>query len=469
MFHCFKVIIDKPLTIDDNEGLVPFPHSNFKQVELPKELDILIKTIDNNFSKVKDKLLFNKKTHYYYIVIDNYKLNVLCEHQYRFLNKELYAEIIRDCYIKGRCKYCGVDMFVIDSDYGKSYEVYEYIHKFIFAINEKAKNNNLFDIIYGLVGSIIDLIKEESTDKNKTICLIILIKLYLLTKTDINYYASRINALKQVLQKMLIANNLETQQIEIEKYVEDNKDFIEFFKQYVSMFNTFDTTTVPKPSKETINIPTIWNKTFIMVQQQQQSLSLNLNFKSILSLLSIYTISDLNNNSHNNNPIINFFKTNYRYYCPNHIIHKFKNGICIYCDLDLTGKNIDTIIENNKLNILIGKETDYNVPKSDITVKLSEDEEIIANINQLDENLYTFPLKIEDLNANERQQVVNVINIILNLSNIKLINHEDANLIKRTILYITINYPSSDLFSLINYHIYKESLSIIQLSKIIKS
>ena len=350
-------------------------------VKMSKQDFVKFRRVRENFSEIKDKLVLDKSG-MYGIKIMNTKgeeviYPILCTHEYMILDGKSYAEMSGACYDKGRCKFCGCELYsyhdstniIVDSklyshltifveglkgNYNETNLVYNLMNEFTrwFKMNKYDENDmsKMFYIyMYYLV---VTLLKDHKNYLKRTINSFILklrksLALWRLTERNIPHVDIRINSILDIIDH----NNLDTGNllsssypfnamlgtdikyvIEIEKYKpKDNFErmFIDYFLHRSDDFGEF-----LNEYWEEILRKYIYPKTEEYIRRIDKVESNN-RFEKMYQINK----KEISNNK------IKFFEEMASNYCPKKLLHEFKNNVCQHCGLKKDLSNLYEIYE----------------------------------------------------------------------------------------------------------------------------
>jgi hypothetical protein len=440
--------------------------NDFKYLDSEDKHIITSEEIEERFHKLKNKLTFDEKTHFYYVLLNpnEPKIKAFCEHKYMLLTNEPYNKILLKCLQNGVCKFCGEVLLMFESLSTEHIDSAHYIYKFLDCLRN-SPSSFLFNQLSKFVASIIN---KQDPQAHAQITLLVLLELYQLTKKQMDYYMNRINRfLKSELKKYIL--NIDSSIVEnIQEEVKSNNDFINYFIGVVKS---------PKLVDKSLFPPSILNFTEEQKIYPSYKYKFIGNFEDFTKkynlLMHIILISSFSSNEEN---IKNFFLNNCIYYCPVNLAHSYgKTENCIFCGLKKGETSNVEYLNKYKNAFRFGRETKRNILgiEVDISKKISNDNKLKEEIKELKLTnltaLSSLDHRSEGKPVNWRSEtlIVDTINSFLNLS----VNEENIDFINKNLekclQFISEKNNMEEFLNLFNYNINKKTLNIVQLSKII--
>ena len=350
-------------------------------VKMSRRDFIKFRRVRENFSEIKDKLVLDKSGMYGIKILNSKNEEViypiLCTHEYMILNGESYAEMSGACYDKGRCKFCGCELYayhdsaniIIDSklyshltifveglkgSYNETNLVYNLMNEFTrwFKMNKYDENDmsKMFYIyMYYLV---VTLLKDYKKYLKRTMSSFILklrksLALWRLTDRNIPHVDIRVrNILSIIDHNNLNAENMLSATYPFNvmlgtdyKYVIGIKDykpkdnfekmFIDYYFHLSDDFGEF-----LNEYWEEILRKYIYPKTEEYIRRIKK-VKVDDQFEKMYQINK----KEISNNR------IKFFEEMASNYCPKKLFHEFKNNVCQYCGLKKDLSNLYEIYE----------------------------------------------------------------------------------------------------------------------------
>lgn len=401
-------------------------------VKMKRKDFIKFRKVRENFSEIKDKLVLDKSGMYGIKILNSKNEEViypiLCTHEYMILDGKSYAEMSGACYDKGRCKFCGCELYayhdsaniIIDSklyshltifveglkgNYNETNLVYNLMNEFTrwFKIGKYDENNmsKMFYIyMYYLV---VTLLKDYKGYLKRSMSSFILklrkgLALWRLTERNIPQVDIRIkNILDIIDHNNLNAENMLSASypfnvmlgtdfkhvIGIEEYKpKDNFErmFIDYYLHRSDDFREF-----LDEYWEEILSKYIYPKTEEYIKRIDKVESNN-RFEKMYQINK----KEISNNK------IKFFEEMASNYCPKKSFHEFKNNVCQHCGLkkDLSNlyeiyEKFHGVIEDHVIHLVDIDKNDLSKYKIKNVYKLDEIVKVEGKIeNMIDDNFF---------------------------------------------------------------------------------
>lgn len=137
----------------------------YNVLKLPKELLQIIRHINYYFNDIKSQLVLNDKTGYYYLSHKDMVIPVMCKHIYMTMNKNSLQEISKECYYKGQCKFCGDSLTTYEDEDTSSIpsSIAEMIFKLMKVVN--VSDDDIFLGLYNMFSEVIrSFVESDSKD-----------------------------------------------------------------------------------------------------------------------------------------------------------------------------------------------------------------------------------------------------------------------------------------------------------------
>lgn len=393
------------------EFSTPKHNLNYKIVKISKDLEHKISHIDAYFTELKDVLVFDQNTGYYFIKIDGENVPVLCRHLYLLFSGVSDQEISLECYKDGKCKYCGEEIRIYNENAKMviSSQVYSMIYSFLDCIKDSVNDTLFWNYIINNIHEeiVLNNLKINETEM-LAFCGIYLLKLQKETEEFIQYYKSRvmsfkstvriinadlgrstfqinsileqpgvfktINKLTQLLKdNVLYSNSVNADMLPFAVLFEDSNFFIG--SPLPSKMNTVQTLYVNGKMYELID-------KFNDIRNKQWSFSpfyLKNKYSTDIYIRNFKEEKDTLNN-------LEFFKNTCKNYCPMSTRHEFKRSTntCVHCGLKNDFSNYKEIFNEFK-DIIINsyvKNEEYDENKWKINSLYS-----IDKLNEYNEKL----------------------------------------------------------------------------------
>ena len=445
-------------------------------VTIPKDIMKLFAKITGNYEEALKYLTLDEKTGYYcYIHEVGDKIPVICKHQILLLKGINPIDVANECYRNGVCKYCGQDMIAYNTV--ETMTLPPAASSLIISFAECFKEAFSAETVIHIVSNYIIRRLEKlgisvySTDECIGFTDVFILKIINLCRGKFKLIDYKIKILINKIASSLAF--LGKSEADVKQILENNEVFgdvdsvITLLTSELSKEGSKDENNTIIPENVLFNSPT--DRT---PKNELQKLYMSDKWK-------MYEILILLNNEYNklynykypkekltdkvntalriikmkiNNVGYKFFQQMFKYYCPVHSIHHFKNGICEHCKLSKDGKNAEDIYK--KFSNVINNSATEEPRTLELSKTKNEEERIKANMvlinaydtNKLKEALHKFNIEYSEIAAIENRlkqfnpEFMRELSIILNVNYEKFIEAVDRSkldeFIKKTFKFI---------------------------------
>ena len=345
----------------------------YKITLIPKDLQHKFNKPSKYFEEIKTVIELNEENGFYSYHLDNLSIPILCKHEYMIYAGKPMREISLECYMNGKCKYCGQEINAYHEQIKELLppKIYDLIYKYMATINENIDESSLMNVLFSLVYDSIKTNIDSTNVDNYDASIVAFTALYLYvvymrTKDSINYnikiakyidsakkYWAEIGWTNEVIEKSIkdsstFSNMTNIDQIIREKIYTNDISFLDVLPVSIMFnksvhpkdYNNLEANTqIQKMWKSGIDKMIDYNKLFYKsVLSKWKFTCVDNVINKIKSINTTFKLADIKLPPMKNGE--KFFYMTCENYCPVSNFHAWEKNTCKYCGMkkDLSNK-----------------------------------------------------------------------------------------------------------------------------------